>query len=155
MMAISDYAGRTVDLLAFQGVDGPSYIPLQQALTKPGQPGEVCTGLQKLAQRFLLELLTRQGTILYMPDRGCDFLTELDGNVRSVTDISGAFERALTDITTNLTSEETPDDPTDEQFSEAILNEVRIDEDRISLDITLVSEAGSNQRLILPMAIST
>lgn len=154
-MAVSDYIGRKIDLLVFQGVDGTPYTPLTEALTKPGEPGLVCTGLQKLAQRFLLELLTKKGTILYMPERGSNFLIELEGNTRSITELSGIFERAVTDIGINLVSEETQTDPGSEQFAGAELNSVNVEEDRISFEITLISEAGDSQSLILPIELSS
>jgi hypothetical protein len=97
--AISQYIGRTVDHIAFDGMGPPGQDRLLiQAMVLPGESGALITGIQKLAQRFLIELLTGVGSLRYLPRRGTTFMTEArSGFWRNVSDVEQSFYGALLD----------------------------------------------------------
>jgi len=110
------------------------------------QGGSKVSGMHRLAQKFLLELLTVRGSAIYRPRRGCDFLVELHtgGNISPVQ-VYGAYSRALLSVTANLQSAEYETDPPDEQFHSAELDLVEIMGDTVSIRITLTSMARTQQ----------
>ena len=67
MSTVADYIGRTVDVSAFHGVEATGEVQLRQVLAETESSGLVITGIQKLAQRFVLEFLTDQGSMKYLP----------------------------------------------------------------------------------------
>src|SRR5690606_13212294 len=120
-MSAIKYSGRTVDILAFLGepVVGKPTLLLQE-LASSSEGGLVITAIRKLAQPFLLELLTEQGSLIYQPSRGSTFITEArSGSFRTTADVLAAFSAALSDVKENLTREEFTSDPLDEQFADA------------------------------------
>lgn len=154
-MSAEKYAGRTIDILAFlnEPVVGKPTQMLQE-LAYPGESGLVITGIRKLAQRFLIELLTEQGSLIYQPARGSTFMTEArSGTFRTTADVLAAFSSALSDISGNLVREEAEDDPPDEQFASAEVISVSLDNGRVTLVVRVTSEAGSSREVIA--AIST
>src|SRR5690606_30103881 len=111
-----DYIGRTVDVVAFQGTQLRGEILLAQRLARPGTGGSVNTGIVKLGQRFLLELLTERGSMKHRPERGSSFMREVRSQrIRTVTELHAAFARGLLDVRRNLRGEDAEDDPLDEQ----------------------------------------
>ena len=60
MSEIPKYIGRSIDVLAFRGGQRAGDVLLEQSLADQFSTGEICTGLQKLAQRFILALLTER-----------------------------------------------------------------------------------------------
>ncbi len=77
MTVFNDYIGRKVDVLAFQGPVPVGEVLLTQSLALEGTGGMVTTGINFLAQRFLIELLTERGSIPHWPIRGTTFMTEI------------------------------------------------------------------------------
>ena len=84
----SDYAGRKVDILAFDGAYTDGTFELTQGLYGASQEsGKVCSGIQKLAQRWLIEFFTPLGSVPYLPARGCNFINQSrSGRLRTETD---------------------------------------------------------------------
>lgn len=154
MSTIADYAGRTIDVLAFQGVVAKGHVRLVQALALEGESGRVTTGANKLAQRFLIELLTERGSMPFWPARGTTFLLEVSrGQVRTVTQLFAAISRGLLDARRNLTSEETDSDPDDERYGSAEVLSVEISDGTAKVFLRLQSRAA-DAKLILPIEIS-
>jgi hypothetical protein len=60
---VQQYVGRTSDLLAFDDAAIQGNALLTQTLVKPGQGGALIAGIEKLVQRFILELFTEKGSI--------------------------------------------------------------------------------------------
>jgi hypothetical protein len=144
---------RVYDVLAFQGAKLIGEVQLQQILFNEAAAGMLCTGIQKLAQRFVLELLTEAGSMLYLPDRGTSFMIRFhQGYLRTETDVFIAFNLALNDLELNLTAEETDADPDDERYASATLDSVTITATSAVLHITLMSRAGTARAVILPVA---
>jgi hypothetical protein len=75
-MALSDYINRKYDYLALQNTVGPGERKLGLELFNENTSGKITTGVQKLAQRWLLEFLTETGSIPALPDRGCLFMRQ-------------------------------------------------------------------------------
>lgn len=144
---------RVYDVLAFQGAKRIGEVRLEQILFDEVAAGMLCTGIQKLAQRFVLELLTEQGSMFYLPDRGTQFMTQFrQGYLRNETDVFIAFNIALNDAELNLTAEELATDPDDERYASATLDSVTIAAGTVVLYVTLMSRAGTIRKVILPVA---
>ena len=106
----------------------------------------------KLVQRFVMELMTEKGSLLYLPYRGSSFVSSIKYGVASTSDIKGAFALALMDVAANLKSEESDTDDPAERYAGARLNGVILDGDEASLDITLASASGETNKLLLPLS---
>lgn len=151
-MAVIDYQNRTFDLLTIRGATAKGVAQLSQTLFDSTSSGEVCTGIQKLAQIWVIEFLTVAGSIKFQPGRGCGFVQAcLNGRLRTETDVVMAFNLAQTIIYENIKKLETDDTPLDEQFSGARLDNVVLLDDTLSLSVTIFSVAGVTQKLILPI----
>ena len=156
MTTVEDYLGRTIDVMAFQGVQAGGLATLKQSFTNAPENGRVCTGVQKLAQRWVLEFLTVKGSMRYLPDRGTEFLTELrSGALRTELDVKAAFLRAMVDAKRNLQAEEALTDPDDERFDRADLIGVSIRAGGVvALTVDLYSLAGNTRQVILPLSVT-
>jgi hypothetical protein len=69
-MALIDYARRKYDFLSLQNVNTARETKLGLALYSEDTAGKLCVGIQKLAQRWLLEFLTEIGSMPGLPTRG-------------------------------------------------------------------------------------
>lgn len=155
--SIKQYRGRTVDHIAFDGmVDDGRDTLLTQLMVLPNQSGALVTGIQKLTQRFLFELMTDKGSLVYLPDRGSTFMLEgRAGFWRTVTDVEQSFYGALLDVTTNLIGEEDVDDPPDEKFAKAELLAVSVLADQVTMRVLLTSRAGTSREIIYPLRVNS
>jgi hypothetical protein len=118
--------------------------------SRTGTPplAQECSGEVKLAQRWLLEFLTKRGSIPHKPQRGCSFLSELEsGLVHTETDVFAAFATAQVQIEQNLASDARADDPPEELFAEAELTRLSISDTLLHLQISIVSRAGTELTL--------
>lgn len=153
-MSVAQYVNRQIDLLAYQGAKERGEVQLAMALAQSSNSGQICVGVQKLAQRFLIDLLTEKGSIPYLPDRGCLFMTEArQGYWSNPLDVHTAFAESLTDITNTLQLEESDADPADERFDRAELISVTIGGGDASVTIKVFSLAGLSRDVILPLNI--
>jgi hypothetical protein len=151
---VKDYQGRTVDLLAFDGARASGDTLLSQELAAPGRPGALITGIEKLVQRVLLELLTEQGSLTYSPDRGTFFMTSLRlGQVRTSQALFSAFSSAELDVKINITGDETAEDPADERYGSVTLLSVSLLGDTATLSIRVTSLAGEGRTVIYPLRV--
>lgn len=153
---VSTYIGRTVDLLAFDDMDLLREVKLTQAIVKPGESGALIAGIQKLVQRFLIELLTVRGTLLYLPARGTDFM--LEGRLgiwRTTNDLEQSFYSAIADLRDNLVLEESDDDPADEKFGAATLISASFIQGEVVIRVLLTSQAGISREILLPLRTTT
>lgn len=152
-MATTDYIGRTVDLWIFQKQEQPS-VPLTQSLFIP-IPGYICTGIEKLVQRWLIEFCTELGSMPFQPTRGTPFFTKFKrGVLRSEIDILAEFGFASDRIFNTMLSSISPTAPDDERLESAILTETAILADQLQLTIAIRSAAGTSRQVILPIPFS-
>jgi hypothetical protein len=151
-----DYFGRVSDLLAYDNAQPDAESLLLPALVVPGQSGALIAGVEKLVQRFILELLTELGSLVYLPERGCVFLLEArSGQWRTPADVEGSFNRSKLTIRRNLLGDELETDPDDERFADAELTSVALTGDKATLHISISSLAGSDRTFLLPLRVST
>jgi hypothetical protein len=151
MMPITNYIDRTADLLAFHVASAS--LPALTALVPP-TGALLCVGVQKLAQRWLLELLTERGTIPSLPNRGTTFMTEArQGLFRTTLDAEQAYALADDQAATNLVAEETDDMPDDERLDRTELLSLSLSGDRLTLRVQLYSKAGETVEVIAPIAV--
>lgn len=152
---IQQYLGRTIDVLAFDNAKVSGEAQLSQSLVLPGQSGAVITGIQKLVQRFLIELLTEAASLNYQPLRGTQFITAIRaGVVRTSADLFSQYTLAELDVRQNLQAEESATDPKDERYSSAELLSASLFGDTATLRINVVSVAGESRKVIFPLRVS-
>ena len=157
MSTVADYVGRTVDVLAFLGADydGLGSAKLIQELVTPEHGGLVTTGIQKLAQRYLLELLTSEGSMPFLPNRGSSFMIEgRQGFWKTAADVKQSFNVAEATIKSHLVDEESDTDPLDEKYHSSELLTVIVSPDSVVARISLTSKAGTSRELITPINVS-
>ena len=154
-MAIQDYVGRKIDILAYYTDEtGVGEVQLEQKLAPQGTGGLITTGIQKLAQRFLLELLTEKGSMIYNPTRGCDFMKEARlGYLRTPLDVMASFSAALSDVKRNLQLEEKATDSADEKLASAEVLSVNLVGDKASVSVQILSQAGTTRTVVAPLAV--
>jgi hypothetical protein len=153
-VSVINYVGRTVDIAAFQGFSGGAEAMLRQTLADDGKSGQVITGIIKLGQRFLIELLTEQGSIPFMPARGTTFMTEArNGSIRTPGDLLAAFSRALITIQRNLAIEDQDTPHDDEKFGGAEIQNVELSSGNAKVFVQLSSQDPAAQ-VILPVSLA-
>jgi hypothetical protein len=153
--SVKDYVGRKIDILAFQGAEVGKETQLSMVLAAEGEGGLITTGIQKLAQRFLLEFLTELGSLPYDTGRGTSFMTELRlGRIRTTIEAEQEFFLATDLARINLVNEEPADMPDDEKFAAVVLQDpggLVIAGDKLTLRMILTSVAGDSRPIILPL----
>lgn len=152
-MSIDQYNGRTVDIAFFKDSDTAAQNP--QGFGEIYASGAVLTGIRKLAQRYVLELFTRRGSLAYRSRRGSSFLDRFhQGTIRTSADIFQAFAIASGEVQEALTAEEQLTDPDDERFASATLLSATVNGLESSITVSLKSLAGSEFTLIQPIDVS-
>ena len=144
----------TYDLAIFQP-PAKGISVYTQALATSAGTGRYITGIEKLAQRFIIELMTQQGSMQFAQPRGSVFVERItQGNIISELDLATAFGIAMLKVRSNLISEESNADPDDERFVGAELTSVQVGTDRIGLTIQITNRAGTVGILNLPISIN-
>ena len=156
MTTAIDYLNRRFDVLAFRGAQPRGDVLLAQTLFDNNTGGEVCTGVQKLAQRWVIEFLTIRGSMPYhMSTRGSDFLLWLrQGRIRTEFDVRAYFNFAAQQVKTNLINEETATMHPEDRFQQARLIKLLLAQDTLELFTEIISLAGDTRQVILPIAIA-
>ena len=154
MSTVSDYKNRTVDVAAFKGwVPGKS-TKVEQKLVLAGSGGEMIAGIEKLVQRFAIELLTELGSLTYLPARGSTFMLDARSGIwQTAGDVSSSFATSLLTVADNLSREESADDPSDERFASATLDSVSLLGDTVTLHVQVTSLAGTSFTALLPISV--
>lgn len=150
------YINRRFDVLAFRGAQPRGDVQLNQSLFGVDAGGEVCTGVQKLAQRWALEFLTIRGSMpFHLAERGSDFMTWLrQGKIRTEFDVRAYFNFAAQQVRTNLINEETADMHPEDRFQQASLLQILLLADALELFVSITSAAGDSRQVILPIPIT-
>lgn len=137
------------DLALFQPATSGPYT---QALQTADLPARRVSGIEKLGQRFILELFTEQGSIPYLSSRGCDFATNLRrGWVLTEYDAFAAFAAAVLQAAANLQAEDSTSDPDDERLAGAQLVSLSVAPETTTLTIAVHSVTGSSTTLQVPL----
>ena len=151
-MSLADYITRKYDFLAFQNPSALKERQLDMQLFSDTSGGQICVGTQKLAQRWALELFTEIGSMPGRPARGCSFMLFIrGGRIRTRLDVVQSFYDAALRIRTTLQAEEYAGMPDDEKLDDAELLDVTFLPGYLNIKVNVLSVAGSNRALILPI----
>lgn len=151
---MSDYTNRVYDYLALQNISASSARQLGLALFTEKNSGQICTGVQKLAQRWLLEFMTEVGSMPGLPTRGTDFMAATrNGSLRTAASITTEFNFAAYTASVNLQNEENDTWPDDERISSAELDNLEFAPGSAKLYVSIYSRAGNSRQVILPVSI--
>ena len=151
MSTLTNYYNRSVDVSIFQGVKEVGVATVDQSLFNNG--GAVCTGIQKLIQRWLLTFLTPLGAVKFHPERGTTFLTEASG-FRTEIDAEVAFYTCNANACEQLIAEEDDNMPDDERINYVDLQDITVGNTGFSLRVMLYSLSGDNAPIILPITVN-
>lgn len=156
MTTAVNYLNRRFDVLSFQGAEPRGEALLRQSLFSTATSGQVCTGVQKLAQRWALEFLTIRGSMpFHMSKRGSDFITWMNqGLLRTEFDIQVYFNFAAQQVKMQLTNEETTDMHPEDCLAVALLLGIDLLGTSLSLRVSITSKAGTAREVILPIDIT-
>lgn len=153
----TDYTGRQVDILALTGPFSDKQFELDQVLYNKEKPsGQVCAGIQKLAQRWVMEFLTPIGSIPYLPQRGSVFLNNVrSGKIRTELDATLLFNFAKDQVEYNLIQEDKAGTyPDDERYASVDLLGVQvITGDKMTISVRINSVAGDARVFVVPVAV--
>ena len=154
--SVTDYVGRQIDVAAFKGWAPGTHKQVMQKLVLPGKHGDAIAGIEKLLQRFTIELFTETGSLTYLPARGSTFMTEARmGYWRTGGDVQSSFSSAMLDVSANLKAEEVETDPDDERFVSAELLSVSLHGDEVTLTVKVTSRAGTSFEALLPLTVTS
>jgi len=156
MSTVLDYIGRLNDYNVFRQTKAPGTAQrLELALVTATDSGQICTGIHKLMQRFLLVLFLKKGSLRYDINRGTTFMLDAErGYWNTVTAVRSSFTAAKASARRQLKSEQKTTDPTDEILADVTLDEVLLGDGSVSMTMTLTSEAGSNYTFITPINLT-
>ena len=153
MSSATDYVGRTVDLGLYQGVPGVGSAAVLDPSVFDGD-GTVVTGIQKLAQRWVLEFLTPIGSLLYLPTRGTPFSLQLQqGILQNNLVATQAFNLSAALVAANLAADTLDTDPPDEVLDVAVLQNLEIGAGSLTLSVLIKSLAGTTRSVIMPLNV--
>lgn len=140
---------RTYDVAAFQLT--PDTRPEVQRLWAANS-GTGITGILKLAQRFLVAMLTIHGTRPFSPESGSSLLQAArTGRIRSDVDARIEFQFALSGTEDTLRAEEDAAMPDDERYADATLTGVTFSPGFVAYRVLLASRAGGTRTLEMPV----
>lgn len=143
---------NTYDLLVFSGYTPNKLYPAGMTLFSGGNSSQACTGIVKLAQRWLMEFLTELGSQTNTPTRGCLFMTLFrNGQLQTESAVTAQFIFCSVGISNNLQSDNTAATPADEILDSASLDTIVIQPGNLQLAITITSAAGNSVQLYAPI----
>lgn len=146
----TNYAGRDVDLLIFQGLDTQRETRVDMAIGN-----EVCAGIQKVAQTFTILFLTDKGSQPWDPTRGTNFMSNLRNNrIRDDNMLQAQFQFALLDIFDYLEGRTNDDTPDDEVLAGAELLSWDLQSASLSMRVRLTTLAGTSRVYVIPTTIA-
>lgn len=149
-----DYIGRDFDLLAFRGAEPVGDVLLDQTLFGSDAGGDVCTGVQMLAQRWILHFLTIKGSMTFLPNRGTEFIQAARRNLlRNEADVQIRFNAAAVKVRLDMQNEETSDMNDEDRLATpgSRLIGIELTQDTLILRVEIFSLAGESRKIILPI----
>jgi len=153
-MGLADYANRKYDYLALRNVQPSGEARLGLELFNENDSGQIAVGVQKLAQRWLLEFLTDRGSMLGLPSRGTNFIKNMSSSAaRNSSDVRILFDLAAFDAAVNLRDEEDDTWPADEKLASANLTSIAFIPGYVNLRVEIASTAGASRSIILPISV--
>lgn len=153
MSTAANYANRRIDLVFLQGVTLSGKKTLAQQLFNENNAGQVCTGIQKLIQRWILRLLTPVGTMKFNPTRGTTFMRDML-SAYNETDVDTVFRLANMDATRQIIQEETPSMPSDERLNHVELLDITFTDYSVIIKVRMYSQTGDSSPVVLPISLN-
>lgn len=151
-MSVRDYAQRKYDFLGLQVAKFDREARVSLALYSEDSSGQICAGIQKLAQRWTLEFLTERGSMPGLPLRGSAFMRQVRrGELRTQLDVTQGFNDAALRIRATLQAEEYAGMPDDERLDDVELMSVIIEPGYLNLRVMINSVAGTGRAVVLPI----
>jgi len=148
------------DIEILQTIKAVSSDPVLMSLSAADGKSRAVTGIQKLVQRYLLALLTAEGSVRFDKAFGTTVLQELySGISRNRASVSNAFNFATADAIDILREEDANTDygeiPDDERIKSALLTDFSVDTttSTLYLEIMITSVAGSSYEYKLPLQV--
>jgi hypothetical protein len=152
-MSLQDYAQRKYDYLGLRNVNPVKEAKLGLELFNKDSNGQICVGVQKLAQRWLLEFMTELGSMPGLPERGCDFMTYVrQGRLRAQIEVQALFSAAELDVRRNLQREEYANMPDDERLANAALTGAAILPGYLQIRVKINNVLGDTREIIVPVS---
>lgn len=146
----ANYANRSLDITFLKGVKASGRVTLEQVLFKSGNSGEVCTGIQKLIQRWVLMLLTPKGSMTFNPARGTTFMADLV-SAYSYSDIDSIFRLCNMDACLQVKKEESDSMRKEERLERVELQSIEFLKDSVLISVKLTSKFGEAAPVVLPI----
>ncbi len=117
---------------------------------KLAQDASMIEGMRKLCQRFLITLLTEQGSMLYLPDRGCQFLTRIKHTVKNEFDVMVAFSSSKMKLKKSMKSAETNETPNSERYLDSSIDSLLLDDGFLIITLAVKNRSGSVAKVMTP-----
>lgn len=131
--------------------DNPAGAFADQVLADAQDSGRTLSGMEKLVQRFVLQLLTRSGSVPFA-DIGCDFVSRLTtGRLASETDVFLAFTSSVGQVVDKLRAEEVPGDPDSERLASVQIISLTIAPGALQLELRLQNRTATALNVTLPL----
>lgn len=138
----------TVDLRAVQDNANGT---VRQALADSLTSGDTIGGSDKLLQRFLILLGTTRGTVPYLPLQGCHFFDLISRGIASEQELITDFSASLIDLGPQMRAAEAATDPLDEQYKQAVLEQVIITDMQTLIQVRVDTKAGTSSSTTWPL----
>ena len=153
MSTAANYANRSIDLVFLQGVTLSGKKTLAQQIFNESNAGQVCTGIQKLIQRWILRLLTPAGTMKFNPTRGTTFMRDML-TAYNESDVDTVFRLANMDATRQMIQEETNSMPSDERLNHVELLDITFTDYSVIIKVRMYSQTGDSSPVVLPISLN-
>lgn len=148
----SQYIGRVFDMCALRGATPAGRTELRQTLFETESAGDVCTGVQKLAQRWVMKFLTIAGSMKFKPSEGTEFvLLYRRGLLRDESELQSAFIIAAVQVRNSMLAEETDSMHPEDRMGNATLEHLFVSNNYVALTVNITSLAGISRQVILPI----
>ena len=153
MSGVADYVDRHADVLLY----AYDAVARGEQLSPPdlaAGSGHLVTGVHKMAQWFLLELLTPVGSVAHR-GIGTGFLSQAKRGVwRTSADVTRDYALAAAQARRAMRLRQRVSDPADERLAKDELISVAIASGSVSLRIALTSAAGDRREYVVPIDIA-
>jgi hypothetical protein len=148
MPNVPGYENRQVDILVLQVNAATLGKTAQRVPMSFGQSPKITAGIQKALQSFLSLLFTKKGGA-WNQNLGCGFLGALEqGLVRTPVDARNYFAKDVPSLVAQVNTGVTKPD---EILVSAVLEDVVVERQRVSLRIRLWTAAGTSLTFLAPV----
>jgi hypothetical protein len=116
---------------------------LFQSLSPRFRSGAYASGVAKLLQNVIAELMTRRGSVRFDPGYGCDLVDQIGvTNISSLAEVGHTLNVAILDITDNIRSRMIGNEPLDGLLEKIVIEQMQQEYDRVIAVLKIHSRAG-------------